>query len=73
VKQDKPKRSLTLAVAAAIACVLQIIALTRYVRRLPDDWVGIVLYVVTTVAFALAAFGFFFQWKKGKSRGAQRQ
>ena len=72
MKNNKPKRSLTLAVAATIACVLQIVALTRYVRRLPDDSVGIVLYVVTTVAFALAAFGFFIEWKKEKSRETQQ-
>lgn len=72
MKQSRPKRLLIIAIASAIACVLQIVALTRYVRRLPDDWVGIVIYTVTVVAFALAALGFFVQWKKGKRTQVRR-
>ena len=72
MKGSKPKNWLIGAVALAVACVLQVIALLRYVRRLPDDTVGIVIYAVTLVAFALAAIGFFVQWKKEKRKETQR-
>ncbi|MFN2134122.1 MAG: hypothetical protein ACK2VD_26615 [Anaerolineae bacterium] len=51
-----------LRIAAAIsaaACIFQIIGLVRYVGRLPDDWIGIGLYAVTIVAFAVGAIGFY--------------
>jgi len=68
----KSSNSLVISIAATIACVLQVIALLRYVRRLPDDSVGIAIYSVTLVAFALAALGFFHQWKKEKRKQTQR-
>ena len=49
---------------AAVACILQIIGLLRYVERLPDDWVGLGLYFVTIIAFALVAFGFYIQSRR---------
>lgn len=49
---------------AVIACVVQIIGLLRYVDRLPEDWVGIGLYMIIIVAFALVAFGFYIQSQK---------
>lgn len=69
----KPK-SRSFLVTAAIACVLmvsQVIALIRYVGRLPDDWVGIVIHTVTMIAFAIVAIGFFIRWKKGKREEAK--
>jgi hypothetical protein len=51
-------------VIAAVACIFQIIGLFRYVERLPDDWVGLGLYLVTIIAFALVAFGFYVQSRK---------
>ena len=65
--KTKSSNSLVISIAAAIACVLQVIALLRYVKRLPDDSVGIVIYTVTVVAFALAAIGFLIRWNKEKS------
>jgi len=50
-------------ICSAIAFVLQAIGLARYISRLPEDWVGIGLYSITLVAFAVAAFGFYLQWK----------
>ena len=73
MKKPKSRRFLITSVAAAIACILQVIALLRYVRRLPDDWVGIVIYTVTMIAFALVAIGFFIRWKKGKQRESREQ
>jgi hypothetical protein len=51
-------------ICAAVACILQAVGLARYVGRLPHDWVGIGLYSITLVAFAVAAFGFYVQWKR---------
>jgi hypothetical protein len=44
-----------------VACVLQIVGLVRYLGRLPNDWVGIGLYAVAIVAFALGAIGSYVQ------------
>jgi uncharacterized membrane protein YhhN len=62
------KKYLALAIAASLACLLQIAGFIRYYQRLPDDTVGIVLYIVSIVAFAIAALGLFIQWRKEKSR-----
>ena len=53
-------------ISAAIAFILQAIGLARYISRLPEDWIGIGLYSITLVAFAVAAFGFYLQWKHEK-------
>ena len=61
------KRSTTfiiMTLALPIAIILQVIGLTRYAGRLPDDWVGIGLYSATLGGFALAAVGFLIQWRK---------
>lgn len=67
MKKPKSRSFLITSVAAAIACILQVFALIRYVGRLPDDWIGIVIYSVTVVAFALAAIGFYIRWNKEKA------
>jgi len=71
MEKSEAKGWLLGAVAAAIACLLQVVTLLRYVRRLPDDTVGIVIYCVTVVAFALAAIGFLIRWKKEKRTQAR--
>jgi len=50
--------------AAAIAAVLQTAGLIRYINRLPNDWVGISLYVVTILAFVGISAGAFIQARK---------
>jgi len=47
--------------SAAIAATLQTVGLIRYISRLPDDWVGITLYVVTLLAFIAVSIGSFLQ------------
>jgi hypothetical protein len=47
--------------AAALAVVLQTIGLIRYANRLPDDWLGISLYIITILAFAAISAGAFIQ------------
>jgi len=49
---------------SAVACLLQVVGLVRYLGRLPGDGVGIALYVVTIVAFGIGAVGFYLQWAK---------
>lgn len=59
MKSNDRTRNLIFAWAGLIAGVLQLIGLLRYVDRLPDDWIGIALYVITILAFAaLSFFGF---------------
>ncbi len=66
MKITKPKGLLIAAVCSVIACIFQIIGLVRYLARLPDDWIGITLYIVTIVAFTLGAIGFYIQLRKQK-------
>lgn len=61
---DRKATNVWLAAAApAVGCVLQVIALVRYVRRLPDDWVGIGIYSATIVAFAVAGIVGYARWR----------
>jgi len=60
------KRYVTMAISASIACILQAIGLYRYINRLPDDWLGIGLFITTLIIFAIAAIGFFMKWRKTK-------
>jgi len=62
----KPRNLRIIGLCAALACLLQIYALCRYIKRLPDDWVGIALYIVTIYAFAAISVGFIFQSRKQK-------
>ena len=66
MKTIKPRTLKIIGICAALACLLQIYALCRYVKRLPDDWVGIGLHIITIYAFAAISAGFFFQYKKQK-------
>jgi len=60
----KSKGLVIAAIFSVVACLFQIIGLIRYLSRLPDDWIGIALYIVTIVAFLLGAVGFYIQWRK---------
>ena len=56
------KKALLIAsLVTALAFVFQVIGLVRYIGRLPDDRVGIVLYSITIIAFACISLGFFIQ------------
>ncbi|UCC60768.1 MAG: hypothetical protein JSW38_10540 [Dehalococcoidia bacterium] len=60
------KRSTMLLIVAfclIIAFILQAIFLARYVGRLPDDWVGIGIFIAALIAFALVSVGYLIQWK----------
>ena len=65
-KAANPKVLLIISIVAGLAFVLQIAGLVRYIVRLPGDYVGIVLYSITAVAFAVIAAGFYIQWKQQK-------
>jgi hypothetical protein len=63
--EDKGSRTLrTAAACSAVACLLQIVGLDRYLRRLPDHSVGIGLYAVALIAFALRAIGLTIQGRQ---------
>jgi len=55
---DKSKSWLIGAICFAIGFIFQLYGTIRYVGRLPDDYIGIVIYSATTVFFAIAATGF---------------
>lgn len=58
----KPRRLLFSAIGFGFGCLLQIIALARYISRLPDDWIGITIYIVTILAFGAAAIVTYIRW-----------
>ncbi|MFC1957532.1 hypothetical protein ACFLX0_01785 [Chloroflexota bacterium] len=58
------KNPLIMSVAAAVACILQVIGLVRYIGRLPEDCIGIGLFSFTAIAFAIVSIGFLIQWRK---------
>ncbi len=61
------KHALIISISGLIAASLQMIGLIRYVGRLPDDRVGIALYIVTIIAFLLAAIYYFTKWRRSIS------
>ncbi len=73
MKRNKSTGFLFAALCLAIACILQAIALARYVGRLPDDWVAIGLYSAALVGFVVAAIGFFIRWQSEKDMEKQQQ
>jgi hypothetical protein len=58
MSERSSKRNWVFAVAAVVAAILQTIGLIRYIQRLPQDWVGICLYVITLLAFLAIAIGY---------------
>ena len=58
------RNPLIMSIAAAVACILQIVGLYRYIGRLPEDCIGITLFSITAVIFAIVSIGFFIQWRK---------
>jgi hypothetical protein len=56
------------AACLAVASILQVVGLARYVDRMPDDWVGIGLYIATIIGFLFAGAGFSIQWRKEKRK-----
>jgi len=51
---------------AAIAVILQTVGLIRYIDRLPEDWIGITLYIITLIAFFAVSIGSFIQARQKK-------
>jgi hypothetical protein len=64
-----PQGHLFAALCSAFAFLLQSIGTVRYVWRLPDDWVGIGLYLTTAVLFAVIAVGFYGKWRSERQVG----
>ena len=50
--------------SAVIAATLQTVGLIRYIQRLPQDWIGIILYTITLIAFIAVSIGSFIQARK---------
>ncbi len=48
--------------SAAIATIIQIIALIRYMDRDPDDWIGVTLFGVVAVLLATTSAVAFIRW-----------
>jgi hypothetical protein len=63
----RAKHFLIISIGALIAASLQMVGLIRYVGGLPNDWIGILLYVVTIIVFFLAAIYYFTRWCRESS------
>lgn len=64
MKRRTSRTTFLVGVLSGVACVLQITGLIRYLGRLPEDRLGITLYVITIVAFALVSIEHFARWRK---------
>jgi hypothetical protein len=60
-------------VFAATAFILEAVGTARYIPRLPDDWVGIGLYITTSLLFAIATFGFYVKWIQERRKEKQER
>jgi hypothetical protein len=58
-----PRAWRTGAILFTVCVVLQGIGVVRYASRMPGDLVGIGLYSLTTILFAVAAVGFYLTWR----------
>jgi hypothetical protein len=58
----KPRSFLALVFGYLIGMAIQVAGLIRYVDRLPNDWAGIGLYVVTILFFGLGAIVYLLRW-----------
>jgi hypothetical protein len=67
---ENPKNKLVFAICLTVAFVLQLYGTIRYINRLPDDKVGVTLYVATTALFAVLAVVNYVQWAGMKKRGS---
>jgi NADH:ubiquinone oxidoreductase subunit K len=47
-----------------LCAALNAVGAFRYVTRIPEDTIGIVLFTVTSVCFAIAGLGFLITWRK---------
>jgi hypothetical protein len=47
-----------------IITLLQVFGLVRYMDRLPQDWVGIGIYILTIVSFVIVALVFYSRGRK---------
>jgi putative effector of murein hydrolase LrgA (UPF0299 family) len=68
MKMQKPSGWLFATVFAAIALILEVVGTVRYVSRLPDDWLGIGLYISASLLFATATFGFYIKWTQERRK-----
>jgi len=60
-------------VFAVIAFILEAVGASRYVPRLPDDWVGIGLYITASLLFAIATMGFYLKWTQERRKERQER
>ena len=54
------------AILISIGTIFQLYGTIRYYDRLPNDVIGIGIYSLSTILFAIVAFGFFINWRKEK-------
>jgi hypothetical protein len=52
------------AILLSICTIFQLYGTIRYYNRLPEDVIGITIYMLSTILFAIVAFGFFINWRK---------
>ena len=52
------------AILFSICTIFQLYGTIRYYDRLPRDLIGVGIYTLSTILFAVVAFGFFINWGK---------
>ena len=68
-KMEKKKKnySIVFAIIISIAALLQIYGTIRYIKRMPQDTVGIVIYSIVCALFVILALGNYIKWLKTKN------
>lgn len=51
-----------------ICFLIQFIGTIRYYYRMPNDLIGLTIYTVTIIFFAISSFGFYINYKKEKEK-----
>jgi len=64
IHSESPGRNLVGAGVMLLAAIGQAVGLVRYVRRLPEDHIGIGLYVTTGALFVLMTVLLFRKWRR---------
>ena len=54
------------AILISFVTILQLYGTIRYYGRLPDDMIGIGIFSLSTILFAIVSLGFFINWRKEK-------
>ena len=52
------------AIFLSICTIFQLYGTIRYYSRLSEDFIGISIYAISAILFAIVTLGFFINWRK---------